>query len=123
MFVLCASVAACGGAATSSPDADAPVDDGAGIEVPDVSGEDGASAVSDVEEAGFEADLADANDDPGFDSAREASGCEITDQDPAGGEEAAQGDVVTITVDCAQIDWESQEGAQWEAFDLRRQAH
>ena len=119
LLCTCAAFGACGGASTTSggspASADVP-DDATAIEVPDVSGEDGAAAVSDFEDAGFDVTLADANDDPGFDSSRDASGCEVTDQDPAGGEHAAEGDEVTLTVDCSQVDWENQEGAQWEAF-------
>ena len=87
------------------------------IEVPDVSGEDGAVAVSDVEDAGLTATLADANDDPGFDSSRDASGCEVGDQDPAAGDGAEDGDEVTITIDCSQTDWENQEGPAWDAYN------
>jgi hypothetical protein len=94
---------------------DAPSDVGP-IEVPDVSGEDGADAVSDVEAASLTATLADANDDPGFDSSRDASGCEVTDQDPAAGDGAEHGDEVTITMDCSEVDWENQEGPAWDAF-------
>ena len=82
-----------------------------------VSSDDGAQAVSAVEDAGFEPTLADANDDPGFDSARDASGCEVTEQDPSAGEFGNEGDEVIITVDCAQVDWENREGAQWDAFN------
>jgi hypothetical protein len=124
IFLLCAyaALAACGGSSTTSGGVDAGSDSGAfdgsaAIEVPDVSGENGASAVSDVEDAGLEVTLADANDDPGFDTSRDASGCEVTDQDPAAGEQAAEGDEVTVTVDCAQVDWENNEGAQWEDFN------
>jgi hypothetical protein len=85
--------------------------------VPDVSGEDGAQAVSDVEDASLQPSLADANDDPGFDSSRDATDCEVTNQDPSAGESVDEGDEVTITVDCAQVDWSNQEGAQWEAFN------
>src|SRR4051794_17698471 len=53
-----------------------------GIEVPDLSGLDGADAVGSVEDAGLTATLADANDDPSFDTSRDATGCDVIDQDP-----------------------------------------
>ena len=83
-----------------------------------VSSDDGAQAVSAVEDAGFEPTLADANDDPGFDSARDASGCEVTEQDPSAGEFGNEGDEVIITVDGAQVDWENREGATRDARNL-----
>jgi hypothetical protein len=88
-----------------------------GIEVPDVSGGDGADAVSSIETEGLTATLVDADDDPGFDSSRDASGCPVEDQDPEAGEMLADGDEVTITVSCAQVDWENQEGTAWESFN------
>jgi hypothetical protein len=86
------------------------------IDVPDVSGQDGSAAQSDVGAAGLTATFADANHDPGFDSGRDGSGCEVTDQDPPAGETAADGDEVQITIDCAQVDWDNHEGSGWEAF-------
>jgi hypothetical protein len=119
-LAACASLAACGATGTTSGDTSGvspeAVNDGS-IEVPDVSSDDGVQAVSDIEDAGLEATLADANNDPGFDSSRDANGCEVTDQSPAAGESASEGDEVTITVDCSQVDWENQEGPQWDAFD------
>ena len=50
-------------------------------------------------------------------SSRDASDCEVTDQDPAAGELGSEGDEVIITVDCAQVDCENREGAQWDAFN------
>jgi hypothetical protein len=119
LLAICLALSACG--LTSSPGADSEdtvaLDAESAIEVPDVSGADGAQAVSDIEDAGLEPSLADANEDPGFDTARDATDCEVTDQDPVGGESASEGDEVTITVDCAQVDWSNREGAQWAAFD------
>jgi hypothetical protein len=94
-----------------------PADEAAGIEVPDLIGEDGSDAVGAVENEGLTATLADANDDSGFDSSRDGTGCQVTDQSPAGAEIVAEGEEVEITVDCAQVDWEKQEGPAWEAFD------
>ena len=119
LLAICLVLSACG--STSGPSADpegtVALDAESAIEVPDVSGDDGAQAVSDVEDAGLETSLADANNDPGFDSTRDAADCEVTDQDPAAGGSASEGDEVTITVDCSQVDWSNQEGPQWEAFN------
>jgi hypothetical protein len=118
LVAACAALGACGatvsdGGSEVSTDT---ADDGS-IEVPDVSSGNGAQAVSDVEDAGLEATLADTNEDPSFDGSRDATGCDVTDQDPAPGELAAESDEVIVTVDCAQVDWENQEGAQWDAFN------
>jgi hypothetical protein len=112
------ALAGCGATSGSSDGAssNASATDGS-VAVPDVSGEDGAKAVSDVEDAGLTATLADANDDPGFDSSRDATGCDVTNQEPAPGETASNGDEVTVTVDCSRVDWENQEGPQWQAFN------
>jgi hypothetical protein len=40
----------------------------------------------------------------------------VTDQDPVAGTEVDEGNEVTITVDCSQVDWENQEGPAWEDF-------
>ncbi len=122
-LVLCTASLGCGSAAPDD-NASTPVDDEPQSElaVPDVSNEDGDEAVSDIEDAQLTATLADANDDPGFDTGRDATGCQVTEQDPAAGAPAEEGDEVTVTVDCAQVDWENQEGAQWEAFDDAYQA-
>src|SRR3954453_7384659 len=104
------------GCGTADPSGDPASSDSAAIEVPDVTGDDGADAVSSVEDAGLTATLADANDDPGFDTNREAPGGGAPAQDPAGGDTAADGDEVTITVDCSHVDWDNREGPAWEAF-------
>lgn len=88
-----------------------------GVEVPDVSMDDGADAVSELEGEGFSVSLADADEDSLFDSTRDATGCEVRDQDPAAGEVIAEGEEITVTVSCAQVDWENREGNAWEAFD------
>jgi hypothetical protein len=120
---LCTVGLGCGSA---SPDNSGSVDGGEPTQdelvVPDVSSDDGADAVADVEQAELQPVLADANNDPGFDTGRDATGCEVADQDPVAGTGAQEGDEVTISVDCAQVDWENQEGAQWEAFDEAYQA-
>jgi hypothetical protein len=92
-------------------------DDSDGFEVPDATYGDGADGVDAVESEGLTAVLVDANDDYSFDSYRDASGCEVIDQNPAAGEFVDEGDEVEITVDCAQVDWENQEGAGWDAFN------
>ena len=86
------------------------------IEVPDLAGGDGADAVTSIDGEGLTAALADAGNDPAFDPSRDATGCDVVDQDPGAGEALSDGDEVTITVDCRQIDWENQEGTDWESF-------
>lgn len=124
-LLLAASFVGCGSAPTSpSADQDG-ADSGAavldeiesGTEVPDASYGDGADAVDAVESEGLTAVLVDANDDYSFDSYRDATGCEVIDQDPAAGEVVDDGDEVEVTVDCAQVDWENHEGAGWDAFN------
>ena len=89
-----------------------------GVEVPDVVGSDGADAVSQLEDAGFTVTLADGTgEDSEFDSSRDASGCETTDQSPSGGDTASDGDDVEIQLDCRQTDWENQEGTAWDAYN------
>ncbi len=120
LLAACIALSACGGTVVDEsgpPEEGLSATDNGSIEVPDVSGEDGAQAVSDIEDAGLQPTLADANDDPGFDTSRDATDCEVTDQDPAAGESASEDDEVTITVDCAQVDWSNEEGAQWDAFN------
>lgn len=132
-LALAASTAGCGGGGhrsasprNSSPGAAAQgqfagggfagdeADDG--VEVPDVSNGDGDDAWQLVEDAELDPTFADANEDPGFDSSRDGTGCDVTDQDPAAGETVEPEDEVEVTIDCAQVDWENQEGPGWEAF-------
>ncbi len=117
--VLVVALTGCGTDASTTSDAEdqAYIGEDGGVEVPDVSLEDGADAVSDVEHEGLTAALVGANDDFGFDSSRDATGCEVVDQSPAAGELIAEGNEVEITVDCAQVDWENQEGSGWDAFN------
>jgi hypothetical protein len=51
----------------------------------------------------------DSTDDTG-DIGREPTGCSVEDQEPAGGDTAAEGDEITLTLDRRQVDWEDQEG-------------
>lgn len=86
-------------------------------EIPDLIGEDGADAVAAIEDLGLTVALVDAHDDPGFDESRDPSGCEVTDQDPHGGERSLPDEgTVILTVDCAQVDWDNREGPDWEDF-------
>jgi hypothetical protein len=115
--LLAVCLSACGSSATDDvPAQDAPsadeVAEPPGIEVPDVVGEDGAFAVSDLESAGFTAAVVDQVGDYRDDG----SGCTVEDQDPFGGDEGGEGDEVTLTLDCRQVDWENQEGDDWDNF-------
>jgi hypothetical protein len=92
--------------------------DESGVDVPDVVGEDGSDAVSDAEAVGLTTSLADGTgEDNGFDPSRDPSGCDVTDQDPAAGETAAEGDDLEISLDCRQTDWDNQEGSAWDSYN------
>jgi hypothetical protein len=75
--------------------------------VPDVTGEDGAEAVDMLETEGFLVSLGD-------EEGRDPSGCLVEDQDELG--EVELGTEVVLTLDCRQVDWENQEGEDWELF-------
>lgn len=119
LVAACVGLAACGvGSDSDGADRlDNAHSDAGAIEVPDVSSADGAVAVSMVEDADLQATLADATDDPGFDGSRDATDCDVTDQEPSAGESAQEGDEVTITVNCSQVDWDNHEGSGWDAFN------
>ena len=87
------------------------------IEVPDATYGDGDDAWTAVEDEGLTPVFLDANDDPSFDDTRDGTGCDVLDQAPVAGEFVAEGDEVEITIDCAQLDWEDQEGTAWELFN------
>jgi hypothetical protein len=112
LFAIAA--AGCGTESEPTPDAEdrAYISEEEGIEVPDLSYEDGADAVFAVEDEGLTAALIAINGD-----LRDGTGCEVVDQSPAAGEIVAEGDEVEITVDCAQVDWKNQEGPGWDAFN------
>lgn len=81
--------------------------------VPDVTGADGSSAQSDLESEGLTATF-----DPVDPS--DPAGCTVADQDPIGGTELdteVDSTDVTLTVECPQLDWESQEGDAWDEFN------
>jgi hypothetical protein len=87
-------------------------DDAAQITVPDVTDQDGDDAGTQLTDAGLNVTY-----DPDRD---DATGCEVTDQDPAAGAELdPQTDAtnVTLTLDCRQVDWENQEGDGWDTFN------
>jgi hypothetical protein len=121
LILLALASAGCAEATSDSRDAPSPAESYEsaedGIEVPDVANDDGADAVSNIEAEGLTATLVDANDDPGFDDARDATGCDVVDQDPAADHVVERDSEVTISVDCTQLDWENQEGSRWELFD------
>jgi hypothetical protein len=121
LICLLIAVTAAGCAETTNSSGSAADDTAAiaaedGVEVPDVTTLDGADAVAEIESAGFAAALTGTTDDPGLDTGRDAAGCTVDDQDPAGGDTLAEGDEVTITVDCRQVDWDNQDGDGWDEF-------
>lgn len=82
------------------------------VTVPDVTNQDGADAESELQGEGHEVAFEDDRSD--------AAGCHVTDQDPAGGTELdpdTDATEVTLTLDCRQVDWENQEGDDWETFN------
>jgi PASTA domain len=103
-------LAACG---TTADDASSGAQ-AAGTEVPDVVSEDGASATSDLEDAGFTATLV----DQAGEERDDGSDCTVDDQEPTGGDEGVEGDEVTVTLDCRQADWDNQEGDVWDEFTV-----
>jgi hypothetical protein len=77
------------------------------VEVPDVVGKDGQDAVDTLEYEGFSVDFSDYRDD--------AAGCEVLSQDPE--VEAEPESEVMLELVCRQVDWDNQEGEDWELFD------
>lgn len=100
--------AATGGSSADADAASASSDELAGIAVPDLSGEDGAEAVSTLESEG----LAGTTDD----ATQDGTGCTVQDQDPAAGDDVEEGTEVSLTVDCTQRDWDDQDGEVWDSF-------
>lgn len=87
------------------------------IEVPDVVGEDGADAESELESKGFSVAFAGSADDEDINEPRnDALGCTVLDQYPAGGDVAGEGEEIEISLDCRQVDWENQEGDEWDQY-------
>jgi hypothetical protein len=110
-LVLLVMVAGC----ASSSDSVAPEEaaqSGDEIEVPDVTGDDGADSASEIENLGLTAGL----EDQDGTTRDDGSGCTVEDQDPAGGDVAAEGDEVTLELDCRASDWENEEGTIWDEF-------
>jgi hypothetical protein len=89
------------------------------VTVPDVAGEDGQDAVDEIDQAGLDSSLGGTAQEPSFDSSRYPTGCTVEDQDPRGGADAQPADVVTLTLDCRQTDWENQEGDDWDNYHDR----
>jgi hypothetical protein len=87
------------------------------VVVPDVTGNDGQDAVDTIETAGLTTSLEGNSDEPSFDPARDPTGCTVEDQTPAGGERAQRDDDVTLTLDCREVDWENQEGDDWDNYN------
>ena len=104
-------------ASTNEPDgwtADAPAE--AAVEVPDATSGDGYDAWSAIEDEGLTPIFVDAGDGADFDPYRDGTGCDVVDQRPVAGEMVVEGDEVEIVIDCSQVDWENQDGSDWETF-------
>lgn len=78
------------------------------VDVPDLTGEDGADAVSELEDLGLTVSFEE-------DNGRDASGCEVLSQDTVG--DADPGSDVILELDCRQVDWENQTGEDWDTFN------
>lgn len=124
-MVACAlTVAACsaGSAGDTASSADSQqqsgdVANGRTVAVPDVlSAVDGAEARTDLEAAGLAVAAESEQDSASFDPDRELDGCTVSDQDPIPGTEVDPDTTVTLIVDCRQVDWENQEGDDWDEF-------
>jgi hypothetical protein len=76
--------------------------------LPDLTGEDGQVAVDKLENLGMLVSLSE-------DDGRDPTGCTVEGQDQFGEIEA--GTEVVLTLDCRQIDWDNQEGEDWDLFN------
>jgi hypothetical protein len=85
------------------------------VNVPDVAREDGAEAVAAMQQAGFKVSLEEV-DGVSTGTQFKADGCTVTSQDPPGKSLAKHGGVVTLTLDCAERDWEAETGDAWDEF-------
>jgi len=102
-------VAGCGGSQAPSRDQARAADrtQDVAIKVPDVTGEDAEEAQDALEAMKFLVTL---------DPPSELPGCTVGEQDPKAGQTVAPQTEVTIRVDCRQVDWERQEGVEWDAY-------
>jgi hypothetical protein len=110
-LLAAALVAGCGESATDRPGgAAAQALDAAQdvtVRVPDVIGEDVREAQDVLEKMRFLVTL---------DPPSGPAGCTVGEQDPKAGETVARETEVTILLDCRQVDWERQEGQDWDAY-------
>lgn len=93
---------------TAEPSGDAPSEEPEFVDVPDTTGEDGADAVATLEDLGLTVSLSE-------EDGRDPSGCIVEEQDTVG--EAEPESDVELTLDCRQVDWENQEGEDWDTFN------
>src|SRR4051794_81049 len=98
-LLLVAAVAAGCGEATSSRrdgrDVAVAVSGQEPIIVPDVGGEDGDQAISEIQDASL---TAAAEGEDGSSDPADGAGCTVTEQDPSAGLAVADGDAVTLTM-------------------------
>lgn len=86
------------------------------IEVPDVVGDEGSSAVSDIEDTGLEAELVASSEDADIGEPRDdATDCTVMDQSPVGGEMTTE-NTVELSLDCRQADWNNSTGDEWDEY-------
>jgi hypothetical protein len=114
VILLTVATAGCGGDTTEEPATthvaaeETYSDETDAVTVPDVIGEDGADAVDTLESEGLYVSFSE-------DDGRDPSGCTVEDQDETG-EVDAETEVI-LTLDCRQVDWENQEGEDWDLFN------
>ncbi len=110
LLLATALIAGCGENANPSRDgqggaADATQD--ASLKVPDVTGQDVGEAQDALEAMKFLVTL---------DPPSGPTGCTVGEQEPPAGETVAAETEVTILLECRQVEWERQEGQDWDAF-------
>lgn len=115
---MCAALllAGCGDTGnTSAPEPPGGASDEPAVVVEDVTGHDADDAQTTLDD--LEVEFVAGGEDDDIDAPRnDVAGCEVVDQDPSPGVEVAIGDDVTLGIDCRTVDWENQEGDEWDAF-------
>lgn len=116
-FSGCAEVASESPEGASADSYEYPEEEPELVEVPDVVGSDGADGESATTDAGLVPVLAASSVDEDISEPRfDAAGCEIVEQDPGSFTEVDPESEVTLYLDCRQIDWENQDGDEWETY-------
>ena len=110
VLIAAALVAGCGGGSTASGGAAAGDRDAAqdvGVRIPDLIGDDVGEAQDALEALKFLVTL---------DPPSGPKGCTVGEQEPRAGETVAPETEVTILLDCRRVEWDAQEGEDWDAY-------